>query len=148
MRTCSLILAQSCLTLIAVAAVPLSAQSGRAVTSHDGSCQVTVPANWTSDLPFGVADAPDKSMGVAVSSPKMSPTLASVKQNAPTLYPNDKVVKDTPTEFQMEGQGMNGKPNVYRGIQIPGKVCLVEVHYSGDDIDAARKIALTLKSAK
>ena len=48
----------------------------------------------------------------------------------------------------MEGQGINGKPNVYRGIQIPGKVCLVEVTYSGDDIDAARKIALTLKSAK
>jgi hypothetical protein len=135
--------------LIFVPAIsPLSAQAGRAVTSHDGSCQVMVPADWKSDLPFGVADSPDKSMGVAVTSPKMSPTLASVKQNVPQLYPNDKVVKDTPTEFQMEGQGMNGKPNVYRGIQIPGKVCLVEVNYSGDDIDSARKIAMTLKSAK
>jgi len=137
-----------CCLLSAPCAAVLHAQAGKAITSHDGSCQVTVPADWTSDLPFGVADAPDKSMGVAVTSPRMSPTLASVKQNAPMLYPNDKVVKDSPAEFQMEGQGMNGKPNVYRAIQIPGKVCLVEVNYTGDNIDAARKIALTLKSAK
>jgi len=148
MRTRSLGIASIFVLVFPFAAATLSAQAGRTIASHDGSCQVTVPADWTSSLPFGVADAPDKSMGVAVTSPKLSPTLASVKQNAPQLYPNDKVVKDTPTEFQMEGQGMNGKPNVYRGIQIPGKVCLVEVNYTGDAIDAARKIALTLKSAK
>ena len=148
MRISLLALASIGLVGAVLAHSPLHAQTTRAVTSHDGSCQVSVPGDWTSALPFGVADAPDKSMGVAVSSPKLSPTLASVKQNVPQLYPNDKVVKDTASEFQMEGQGINGKPNVYRGIQIPGKVCLVEVTYSGDDIDAARKIALTLKSAK
>jgi hypothetical protein len=47
----------------------------------------------------------------------------------------------------MEGEGINGKPNVYRGIQVPNRVCLVEITY-GDSIDDARKIAETLKSAK
>ena len=135
--------------LVAMAAGSLLyAQEGKKVTSHDGSCQVTVPADWEATLSFGVANAPDKSMNVAVSSPKLSPTLADVKQTAPTIYTNDKVVKDTATEFQMEGEGINGKPNVYRGIQIPGKVCLVEVTYSNGATDDARKIAETLKAAK
>ena len=124
------------------------AQAGQAVTSHDGSCQVTVPADWSVTANFGIANSADKSVSLAVSSPRSSPMLASVKQTAQMIYTNDKVVKDTATEFQMEGQGINNKPNVYRGIQIPGKVCLVEVTYSSGTIDDARKIAETLKAAK
>lgn len=148
MRTRSLGLTLSCLICIALGSATLSAQAGKAVISHDGNCQVTVPSNWEAMGSFGIANSPDKSMDVAVTSPHSTPALASLKQTAQMLYSGDKVVKDAPTEFQMEGQGMSGKPNVYRGIQIPGKVCLVEVNYSGDDIDAARKIAMTLKSTK
>jgi len=133
--------------LLAAFAANLLAQ-GKAVTSHDGSCQVTVPADWQVMGSFGIANALDKSMDVAVTSPRSSPTLASLKQTAQMLYTADKVVKDTASEFQMEGQGISGKPNVYRGIQIPGKVCLVEVTYSNGATDDARKIAETLKSAK
>ncbi len=125
----------------------LSAQAGKAVISHDGNCRVTVPADWASSENFGLATSPDKSMSVIVSSPNLSPTLDKVKQNAPMLYPDDKVVQSTATEFQMEGQDPGGKPNVYRGIQVPNRVCLVEVTY-GDSIDDARKITATLKSAK
>ncbi len=147
MRTRSLGLTLSCLLGVASVSI-LHAQAGKPVTSHDKSCQVSVPDDWEAMGSFGIANAPDKSMDVAVSSPHSSPTLASLKQTAQMIYTGDKVVKDTASEFQMEGQGMNGKPNVYRGIQIPGKVCIVEVTYSSDAIDDARKIALSLKSAK
>ena len=125
----------------------LFAQGGPAVISHDGNCQVTVPSDWATSGNFGLATSPDKSMSVIVSSPNLSPTLDKVKKNAPLLYPHDKVVKDTPTEFQMEGEGINGRPNVYRAIQVPNRVCLVEVTY-GESIDEARQIVQTLKSAK
>lgn len=125
----------------------LHAQAGKAVISHDGNCQVTVPADWASAGNFGLATSADKSMSVIVSSPNLSPTLAIVAKNAPPLYPDDKVVKSTATEFQMEGQDGSGKPNVYRGIQVPNRVCLVEVTYR-DSIDEARKVAESLKSAK
>lgn len=87
-------------------------------------------------------------MNVAVSSPRSSPTLDNIKKNAPMIYPGDKVVKSTATEFQMEGEAGNGKSNVYRGIQLPGKVCLAEVQYAGGAVEDARKIAESLKSAK
>jgi hypothetical protein len=124
------------------------AQAGKPVTSHDGSCQVTVPADWSVTANFGIANSADKSMSLAVSSPRSSPTLAEVKQTAQSIYTDDKVVKDSASEFQMEGKSGNGKPNVYRGIQIPGKVCLVEVMYTNDATDEARKIAESLKAAK
>jgi len=144
----SLRVAIGCFVAATAAVSTLHAQAGKQVTSHDGSCQVTVPGDWQQEMSFGVANSPDKSMSIAVSSPKMSPQLSEIKQNAPQIYPDDKIVKDTPAEFQMEGKGLGGKPNVYRGIQIPGKVCLVEVTYTSGTIDDARKIAATLKSAK
>ena len=147
MRTRSLGLTLIYLLGIAPTSVILSAQAAKAVISHDGNCQVMVPPDWASADNFGLATSPDKSMSVIVSSPNLSPTLDIVKKNAPTLYPDDKVVQSTATEFQMEGQDPNGKPNVYRGIQVPNRVCLVEITF-GDSIDDARKIAATLKSAK
>jgi hypothetical protein len=48
----------------------------------------------------------------------------------------------------MEGLSMNNKPTVYRGIQLNGKVCIVEVIYESGTLDDARKIAESLKPAK
>ncbi|HLY43907.1 MAG TPA: hypothetical protein VKR52_22030 [Terracidiphilus sp.] len=132
----------------ATAAASLHAQAGKQITSRDGSCQVTVPGEWEQMANLGIANSPDKSITVAVTSPRLSPQLSQVKENAPKMYPDDKIVKDTPTDFQMEGQNGAHRPNVYRGIQIPGKVCLVEVDYRSGTIDDARKIAATLKGAK
>jgi len=138
---------------IAVAAVAMTAASmlcaqGKPVTSHDGSCQVIVPTDWSVSGSFGIANSADKQVDVAVSTPRSTPSLSELKKTAQMIYANDKVVKDTATEFQMEGQGMSGKPNVYRGIQLAGKVCIAEVTYSSGTIDDARKIAESLKSAK
>ena len=138
------------LTLVAIASCPLLfAQMGKTVTNHTGVCQVTVPANWTIDGTFGMANSPDKKVSVAVTSPMSNTSLLKTEQSAPRMYPKDKVTKSTPSEFEMEGfSAMNGKPNVYRGIQLPGKICLVEVIYESGTVADARKIAETLKSAK
>jgi hypothetical protein len=137
------------LTLATIAASPiLCAQAGKPVTSHDGSCQVSVPASWTVNGMFGIANSADRTANVAVSSPLRTPSLETTKKNASMLYSNDKVTKNTASEFQMEGLSMNNKPNVYRGIQLNGKVCIVEVIYESGTLDDARKIAESLKPAK
>jgi hypothetical protein len=138
------------LTLAVFASCPLLfAQAGKTVTNHTGVCQVTVPANWVVNGTFGMANSPDNKVSVAVTSPMSNTSLLKTEQSAPMMYPKDKVTKSTPAEFEMEGFSvMNGKPNVYRGIQLPGKVCLVEVIYESGTVADARKIAETLKSAK
>jgi hypothetical protein len=130
-----------------IAGSMLSAQ-GKAVTSHDGSCQVTVGADWSVTAGFGIANSADKSVDVAVTMPRSTTTLADLKQTVQMIYTGDKIVKDTASEVQLEGTSINGKPNVYRAIQLPGKLCVVEVTYSSGTIDDARNIAMTLKPNK
>ena len=138
------------LTLAVFAACSvLFAQGGKPVTNHTGVCQVTVPSDWTVNGTFGMANSPDNKVSVAVTSPASNTSLLKTEQTAPMMYSKDKVTLSTPNEFQMEGLSvMNNKPNVYRGIQLPGKICLVEVIYESGTLDDARKIAATLKSAK
>jgi hypothetical protein len=135
-------------TLALAAGSVLFAQAGKPVTSHNGVCQVTVPASWSVNTMFGIANSADNKVSVAVSSPIRTTSLDETKKTAPMVYPNDKVTKSTPAEFQMEGLSMNNKPNVYRGIQLPGKVCIVEVIYESGTVADARAIAESLKSAK
>ena len=125
------------------------AQSGKNVVSHDGSCQITVPASWNVNGNFGSANSADKKVSATTSSPKMISSFDELKQNAQKVYANDKVTKSSATEFEMEGRSMNGKPNVYRGVPISGgKYCIVEVVYENGTAADARKIAETMKSAK
>lgn len=136
------------LSIAALSPAPKTFAQGKPVTSHNGACQVTVPGDWSVSGTFGIANSADKTVDVAVTNPRSTTTLADLKQTAQMIYTNDKVTKDTAAEFQMEGQSINGKPNVYRAIQFTGGVCVVEVTYSSGTIDDARKIAAALKSAK
>jgi hypothetical protein len=136
------------LTLAALAAGSILYAQGKTVTSHKGDCQLTVPADWNVTPMFGMANSPDNKWSATLTSPANTTTLGQLKSNAQMIYTNDKVVKDTPTEFQMEGQSLDGKPNVYRGIQLAGKICIVDVTYDSGTVDDARKIAATLKGAK
>jgi len=137
-------------TVLCVLAVALSAAAAdmKLAKSSDGSCSVSVPADWSTDS-LGGAQSTDKKVSLTVSSPKHGLTsLAQVHQLAPTVYPNDKVTKDSGTEFIMEGEGINGKPNVYRAIPAGDKVCIVDVQYQNGDAAAAKAIAASLKPAK
>jgi hypothetical protein len=72
-------------------------------------------------------------------------TFAELKSNAHQIYAEDKVTKDTASEFEMEGKGQNGKPNVYRAVVSGKTICIGEVVYESGTIADARKIAETLR---
>ena len=126
----------------------VSAADTKLAKNPDGNCSISVPANWSTDS-LGGAESPDKNVTLTVSSPKHGLTsLAQVHQLAPTVYKEDKVTKDTASEFMMEGKSINGKPNVYRAVPAGEKVCIVDVQYDNNDAAAAKAIAGSLKSAK
>ena len=134
-----------CLLTITLCA---SAADTKLAKNVDGNCSISVPADWSTDS-LGGAQSADKKVTLTVSSPKHGLTsLAQVHQLAPTVYKDDKVTKDTASEFIMEGKGLNAKPNVYRAVPAGDKVCIVEVQYENNDAAAAKAIAQTLKSAK
>lgn len=140
--------------LFAVSAVALvfcspSWAADKTVQNRDGSCMVSVPANWAGTGLPGIASSPDKQISLAVSSPKMVASFSELKQTAQSVYKDSKVTKNSATEFEMEGPSITGKPDVYRAIPASGnKFCIVEVTYQGASADAARKIAETLKAGK
>jgi hypothetical protein len=134
---------------IALAAPLGFAADGKTIATRDGVCQVTVPANWLVGSIGSMADSPDKKVSAIVSSPKMVDSFPEAKQTAKTVYKNSKVVKDSATEFEMEGKSITDKPDVYRLIPVAGnKFCIAEVQYQAGTVDDARKIVETLKSGK
>lgn len=117
------------------------------VTNRAGNCMVTVPSSWVIQENVGIAQSVDKKVAVAVSSPSHGlATLAEVAQTAPTLYPKDKVTKNSATEFEMEGTNQADKPNVYRAIPAGAKVCIAEITYQSGSADDARNILATLQA--
>jgi len=133
------------LSLLSLNAIAFAAD--QAVVNHDGNCVVSVPAGWTLDGTLGLANSPDKKVSVVVSSPRHgNPTMESIAQMAPMMYPDDKITKQSGSEFEMEGKAGNGKPNVYRAVPAAGgKICIAEVQYQSGTAADARAIAQTLK---
>ena len=130
--------------VIVLASIPARAQD-KTVTTRDGSCQATIPASWVVGSFPGSAGSADKKSSIIISSPKYS-SFATLKDNARKVYANDKMTKDSPTEFEMEGKTDNGKPNVYRGVAARTKLCIGEVIYESGTAGDARKILSTLKA--
>jgi hypothetical protein len=127
----------------------MAAQDGKKITSHDGGCQVTVPVAWDGGKSGGLASSPDKKVSLMVGSPAKVSSFDGLKQNAQKLYTKDKVTKNSATEFEMEGQSMSGKPNVYRSLALPsGKFCTAEVIFESGTLTEARKIVETLRPPK
>ncbi|HEY1464265.1 MAG TPA: hypothetical protein VGF44_12695 [Terriglobales bacterium] len=125
-----------------------SAVDKKTVKNNAGNCSISVPADWTVIASIGMANSADKKMSAIVSSPKYGDmTFDHVRQMAPTVYPDDKVTKNTSSEFQMEGMSGNGKPNVYRAVPAGAKACIVEVQYDNEDAAGAMAIATSLAPA-
>jgi hypothetical protein len=124
------------------------AQSLQTVKSRDGSCQVSVPSDWAVEAMLGSATSKDKKVTMTVSSPKMIDSFAELKQAAHSAYTHSAVTKDSATEFEMTGQSITGKPDVYRAIPLSAaKFCITEVIYESGTAEDARKLADTLKAA-
>lgn len=118
------------------------------VKSHVGNCAVMVPSDWSVTGAFGIAKSPDKKLLVAVTTPKSLGSIAEVKQMAPSIYKDDKVTKDSDSEFEMAGTGMGGKPNIYRAIPAGSGVCIAEVNYEEGTEAVAKQVIETLKAVK
>src|SRR5947209_19975563 len=124
-----------------------SAADTKTVTSRTGNCTLTVPSAWTVEPTIGSAHSADKKVSLVVSSPTHGlNSLAEVEETAPTIYKDDKVTKKTSSEFEMEGNSITGKPNVYRAIPAGGKVCIVEIMYESGTAADARAIVETMKA--
>jgi hypothetical protein len=133
--------------LITLAVIAVSADT-KPVKNRDGNCTLSVPASWTVGS-FGDASSADKKVSLIVSSPKHGlDSLTQVQQMAPGIYKDDKVVKSSASEFEMEGKSANGKPNVYRAVPAGDKVCIVEITYQNGDTAGAKAIVETLKASK
>jgi hypothetical protein len=125
-----------------------AAADTKPVKNPDGNCTASVPTNWTVNA-LGMATSPDKKVSLVISSPKHGlQTLAQVQQMAPNVYKEDKVTKSSPTEFEMEGNSISGKPNVYRAVPAGDKVCIAEITYENGNVATARSTVGTLKAAK
>lgn len=135
----------SLITVIGVlASVPAHAQD-KTIATRDGSCHASVPASWVVGSFPGSAGSADKKSSIIISSPRYN-SFAELKDSARKVYANDKVTKDSATEFEMEGKSMNGKPNVYRGVPAGGKFCIGEVICESGTAEEARKVLGTLKA--
>lgn len=134
--------------LLVVAPAVAAADSTKTISDIKGKCSVTVPATWKGDRSF--ASSPDKKQTITVSAPKDMDSFDSVKSTAKQIYANDKVTKDSATEFEMEGKSLNNKPNVYRAIPTSekGAYCIVEVTYESGTADNARTLARTVAPKK
>lgn len=111
-------------------------------------CQLTVPAEWSSEkaLPNQAA-SPDKKQVVTVTEPRFMDSFAQLKQAARSAYPKSKVITDTADNFEMEGTSNNGKPNLYRAISLSGgHYCIAEVTYETGSAEQGKKILQTLKA--
>jgi hypothetical protein len=114
------------------------------LVTRNGLCAATIPGDWTVGPISSMGDSADRKVSFVISNPSRTNSLAELKNNAQMMYAEDKVTKDTATEFQMEGKGQNGKPNAYRAV-ISGKtICIGEVVFESGTIADARKIAETL----
>ncbi|HJT69116.1 MAG TPA: hypothetical protein VJ731_02895 [Terriglobales bacterium] len=134
--------------LVLSASLVVLAADSQALKDHNGECVASVPADWSVSS-YGTAQSADKKMSIAVSSPTHGLTsMAQVRQIAPTIYKDDKVIKDSSSEFEMEGKSQNGKPNFYRAVPGSGKVCIAEVIYENDATGTAKGIIESLKPAK
>jgi hypothetical protein len=139
-----------CLTLCLLLAAGLCATAAdtKSIKNRDGNCELSIPTTWSVDA-FGGAQSPDKKMSLTVSSPKHGlSTLDQVHQMAPGVYTDDKVIKDSSSEFEMAGKSITGKPNAYRAVPAGDKVCIVEVMYENGDAAGAKAIVESLKPAK
>jgi hypothetical protein len=132
--------------LLSVGLTAIAADT-KPVVNRDGNCAVSVPADWSVEAALGMAKSPDKKVSVVVSSPKSGMvSMNQVEETAPTIYKDDKVTKKSGSEFEMEGQSGNGKPNFYRAVPAGARVCIAEVQYESGEPADAKAIIQTLKA--
>lgn len=120
-----------------------AADGGKTLAAVGGTCSVTVPVDWSTTGPLALS--PDKKVSITVSAPKNVDSIAALKQSVKSVYKDVKVTKDSPSELELEGKAVDGKPNVYRAIAGAKGLCAAEVRYEAGTTDGARQLVRTLR---
>ena len=132
--------------LVAGAAATAIAADTKPIKDRTGTCQADVPAAWVLSAAPGSATSPDKAFSIIISSPKMIDTLDELKSMASSIYTDNKVVKSTAKEFEMEGTDQSGKPDIYRAVPAAGgKFCIGTINFPDGKAAQARATIETLR---
>jgi hypothetical protein len=124
-------------------------QAQSVASSHDKNCMVTVPAGWSVDAIFGLANAPDKKNSVTVSNNKSSKTIADLKGILPMVYPGGSFSGETATELWMTGKTPNGMHMLtYHALKGTTGICISEFDYDDPAMAATAKSVLGTLKAK
>jgi hypothetical protein len=143
MRTWALRIAA---VLVAGAAATAIAAATKPIKDRSGTCQADVPEAWVVGALPGSATSPDKAFLIIISSPSMIDSFDELKSMAPSIYTENKVVKSTAKEFEMEGKDQNGKPDIYRAVPAAGgKFCIATINFPDGKAAEARPIVETLR---
>jgi hypothetical protein len=128
--------------------VSFGAAAGDTIPVRDvaGNCILIVPSDWSASQ--ASARSPDK--GISVVLITMAPSLNTLSDARKLLlinHKNDKVTKDSHSEFEMQGTS-SGKPSFVRAVPAAGRVCYAEIVYATGTAADAQKIIETLRTTK
>lgn len=135
----------TCLFVALLTICSAAVAADKSLVTRNGVCTAVVPPDWNVGAIPSMGESADKKVSFVISNPKLTESLAELKATARQMYAEDKVTKDTASEFEMEGKGQSSKPNVYRAVASGKTICIGEVTYQSGTVDNARKIAETLR---
>jgi hypothetical protein len=131
--------------LIFLASTALKAQSGwKTVKDKTGSCQISVPENWTPLSTPGFVNSPQGRTSIVTSGHRQYRPF-----NAETLKMMniDKVLENSETRALWVNKAVGNSPNVSYHVETLGKTnsCIAEISLpSGTPEEDAKKIAFSL----
>jgi hypothetical protein len=133
------------IVLVLIASTVLNAQSGwRTVKDETGSCQISVPPNWTLLAQPGLVNSPQGTTTMLISgNTRFSPFSAGTFK----VLNVDKVFENSTTRIFYVGKPGGNPPRVSYHVEAPGKVnaCIVEIGLPPNTLEEdAKKIALSL----
>jgi hypothetical protein len=131
--------------LIFLASTALKAQSGwKTVKDKTGSCQISVPPNWTPLSTPGLVNSPQGMTSMVVSGHRQYRPFDAETLKMMNI---DKVLENSAIRALWIGKQVGNSPNVSYHVETPGKTnsCIAQISLpSNTPEDDAKKIAFSL----
>lgn len=132
-------------------ATTASAAGSQRILSHAGTCEMTVPAGWTTDkLLKSLATSPDGTMSALISTAHGSTALSEVKPIMTASFPPTQTFEDSAQRLWFAYKGDGGERKVGWYVGVPGKagVCGAQIAFNtAAQAAIAKQIALSVKPA-
>lgn len=116
------------------------------IRSHEGHCQVTVPADWKQDAMLkSSASAPGNAASVVITSTEGFATLADAKPIIQSSLIPVKTLEDSAHRLWYQYQGTGHGTGWYVGVPGKGVICGAQIGFqNAAQAELARKIALSV----